>query len=167
MCKKTSLLLFVLFISVGANADDGVLASYGGNLICTKETRIVLKKERLTFTQKGGSMLVDIVFELYNPDSTRNELVGFVTPPCVGVGIDEEKATPNITDFTVELNGEKLDYKISRVDSTEFINVVQDHLESFVYCFNATFKKGVTIIKHTYTLFPSGDSSGIYPINTG
>ncbi len=159
---KLITLLFATFISVIALADDGVLSSHGGNLICTQETRIILKKERLTFTQIKDSMRIDIIFEFFNPDSTRKELVGFVTPPCYGVGIDEEKAIPNISNFTVELNEKKLNYKLDKVISTDFKNVIHDSEESFVYYFNATFKKGLNIIKHSYNLSPSFISDGSY-----
>lgn len=176
MLNKISFSFIAMFICFVTLADDSFLSSYGGNLICAKETRIVLKKEKLSFTQVGNDMLVDIFFEFYNPDGIRKELVGFVTPPIGGVGVDEEDTLhpplPNISDFTVEVNGNKLNYKVSPITSTEFKNVITSQQEeSFVYYFETTFKTGINIIKHTYKMGVSGWSDGSlqykYKLTTG
>lgn len=174
---KKYLLIFAILIniSISSYSNDGIINSYGGNIVSLKETKIELKKERLSFTKKGNEMFVEVYFEFFNPDGKRQEQVGFFTPPALKPGEDKAKAHSNISEFTVLVNGEKLDYKVAPIKDTEFMTLFERvPRESFVYYFNTTFKKGLNTIKHTYKFkasFSTGGVSGTtsydYKLTTG
>ena len=83
----------------------------------------------------------------------------------------------NIHDFTVTINGQRLDYQVSHVENSEnyYHRGKFDELSKqrelelgremefsegipylFVYHFNATFKKGLNVVEHTYAFEESG-----------
>ena len=155
-------------------ADDTAVNSFGGNLICEKETRISLKKETLIFTQLENSMRVDVYFEFYNPDDARDLKVGFVTP---GISAPElpEGGNPNLENFIAIVNDEIVKFNISKLENTDFKVTKQDYFNyDYIYYFDVRFKKGINTIKHSYNYGPiisTGGSLGtldyFYKLTTG
>ena len=102
-------------------ANDGVYYVCGNHLIPITETDISVRKEVLTITRTGSQCLVDVYYEFFNPASAKTLLVGFEAAdpyPCYDPDV-YEKAYPNhpyIYDFTVEMNGNRLDYEVAHVD---------------------------------------------------
>ena len=133
-------------------ANDGAFYASGNTLIPMKETVIRLKKEVLDLTKgDDGFMHVNIYFEFFNPGEEKELIVGFVTPPATGDVTDEEIAHPQIKDFFVMVNNQLLGYKVTKMDSTGF--KLSDKLaegDDYVYYFTVRFKKGITVIRHSY-----------------
>ncbi|MBK8809782.1 MAG: YARHG domain-containing protein [Acidobacteria bacterium] len=151
--KAKLLTLIVLFVAVFAvRANDGVFYASGGTLVPLQETRIALRKEVLKFyVVDHGYARVEVDFEFYNPSAARTLTVGFVTPPSDGDFEESKTGHPFITEFTVDINGRTIPYRMKRLAQTSFkkgnINVSG---RDWVYYFQATFKKGVNRIRHTY-----------------
>ena len=175
--KKLFVSLLLALAFIGAKANDGVYYTSGNHLIPITETEISVKKEILDITRQNGQIQVHVYYEFINPGNEKTLLVGFEAMPPGGVWemTEEEyrKLTghPNIHDFTVTINGQRLDYQVSHVENREnyFHNGKFDELSKqrelelgremdysegipylFVYHFNATFKKGLNIVEHTY-----------------
>ena len=163
---------------IGAKANDGVYYTSGNQLIPITETEISVKKEILDITRQNRLIQVHVYYEFFNPGNEKTLLVGFeAMPPGGAWDITEEEYKqltdhPNIHDFTVTINGERLNYQVAHVEENEgyFRNGKFDELSKkrelelgremdfsesipylFVYHFNATFKKGLNIVEHTYT----------------
>jgi YARHG domain len=148
---KKILFFLLLCFSHASFANDGSFYAVGNTLIPLKETVIRLKKEILSLSYEGGFMRVNIYFEFFNPAAEKELTVGFVTPPAAGDVTDEEEAHPQVKDFFVQVNDRLLAYKIARMNGTGF--KVSEELadgDDFVYYFNVKFKKGITIIRHSY-----------------
>lgn len=169
-------LLLILVFSFPIFANDGVFYAEGNTLIPLQETQIELKKEILKFYVVDHNFAkVDVYFEFYNPANTKTVTVGFVTPPADGDVTEEEAEKPFISNFTANVNGKILPYKIKRLKETTF-NLETKEDESpkddyFVYHFPVTFKKGLNIIRHTYR-YRGGESVELdrdfdYQITTG
>ena len=159
---------------VSALANDGTFSASGNQLIPVKETEVSVKKEILKLTRKGSEMIVDVYYEFYNPTSSpKTLLVGFEAPsPDNPDYVDEKliyKQQPYISGFNVIMNGKKLKYDVAIVPldesfkdgkpnalSAEKINqlkAVEDpeyYDFNYVYYFDAVFKPGVNVVKHTY-----------------
>lgn len=175
--RKVLITILIQLISLSLIANDGIINSYGGNLFVAKETRIELKKERLSFKEIDGKMFVEVYFEFYNPDDQRIENVGFITPPSTTPDdiVSETIRHPNLSKFTVIVNGENLDYKVSKIMDTEFKSVFERPAhDAFVYYFKTIFRKGINIIKHSYYFEPSFTTGGVsghyfydYKLTTG
>lgn len=176
--KKTIIFLLMLLPIVGAKANDGVYFTSGNQLIPITETEISVKKEVLEITRQDRMIHVHVYYEFFNPGNEKTLLVGFeAMPPGGAWDISEEeykKLTdhPYIHDFTVYINGQRLTYQVSHVEGGEsgyYHNGKFDELSKqrelelgreldysetipylFVYHFNATFKKGLNIVEHTY-----------------
>jgi hypothetical protein len=166
-------IIFCLLLSVNLLANDGVFYAQGNTLIPLQETQIQLKKEVLKFFVVDYSDLkVEIDFEFFNPSKAKTVTVGFVTPPAEGDISDQEAKHPFIKNFTVNVNGKVLPFKIKRMSQTSF-KMGDSEVEGndFVYYFPVTFKKGLNKIRHTYRY---RGSSGVelsrafdYQITTG
>lgn len=188
--KKTLILLMMVLSFIGAKANDGVYYTSGNQLIPITETEISVKKEVLDITRRDHMIHVHVYYEFFNPGNEKTLLVGFeAMPPSGAWDISEEeykKLTdhPYIHDFTVYINGERLNYQVSHVenndtkyyqngkfkelskqrelelgremDFSEFIPYL------FVYHFNATFKKGLNIVEHTYVFDESSNVAAEY-----
>lgn len=144
--------LCLFFIPLFLQANDGVFYAAGGTLFPIEETRIEMRKERLSLRKDGDYMVVDVYFEFYNPDEARSLTVGFVTPPAMGNVEEEKKGHPFVSDFSVVLNGETLDYEVAKMDNTDF-QLSDESLANgwdFVYHFKTTFKKGINKVRHRY-----------------
>jgi len=133
-------------------ANDGVFYAYGNNLIPLQETSVSLKKELLIFKVKDfDQLLIEVNFEFYNPGKEKKLLVGFVSPPASGDISELEEKHPQIDNFTVFVNGNKLIYKIKRFDETSFKTDMEIDARDFVYFFEVSFKSGLNKVKHTYS----------------
>ena len=176
--KKAVILLAWVLSFIGAKANDGVYFTSGNQLIPITETEISVKKEVLDITRQNQKIQVHVYYEFFNPGNEKTLLVGFeALPPGGAWDITEEeykKLTdhPYIQDFTVFINGQRLNYQVSHVENGEvyYHNGKFDELSKqrelelgresdfseginylFVYHFDATFKKGLNIVEHTYT----------------
>ncbi len=153
-------------------ANDGSFFASGNNLIPLQETSISLKKEVLKFyIHEFGWMKVDIYFEFYNPGEAKTLTVGFLTPPADGDVTEKEQNHPSIKNFIVFMNNDSLDFKIKKLKQTSFVSTIKMNGDDFVYYFEAHFKKGLNIIKHSY-IYKGGSSVELqrdfdYQITTG
>ena len=150
-------------------ANDGTFTINGNQLIPITETDISIKKEILTINRISNTDKVDVIvyYEFYNPGESKKLLVGFEADfPSGDVDIDDitPKAHPYMSNFTVDINNKLLPYKIACVnDSLYYKNGQMMAITSFetdvyyesgikyVYYFEADFKSGLNIVKHTYT----------------
>lgn len=176
MKKILPLIVFSFFLTFQIFANDGVFYAQGDTLFPLQETQIELKKEILKFYVVDHNYAkVDVYFEFYNPGASKTVTVGFVTPPAEGDVSDEESNKQFITNFTVNVNGKIIPYKIKRLKETTFKLEQKEEEASkddyFVYYFPVTFKKGLNIIRHTYR-YQGGESTELdrdfeYQITTG
>ena len=177
MKKLVFICLFLLAI-VGAKANDAVFYATGNQLVPINETEISVKKEILDITRENKEIHVHVYYEFFNPGNEKTLLVGFEAMPPGGVWETTEEEYkkytdhPYIHDFTVTINGQRLNYQVAHVvsEGNYFQNGKIDALSRqqelqmrrereyfdgipylFVYHFNATFKKGLNIVEHTYT----------------
>lgn len=178
--KKLYLILILLqMISLGAIANDSSFQASGGQLVPVTETDVSVKKEILKLRRNGRLMLVDVYYEFYNPTSDYKKLiVGFVTPPPSGDFYisgerDIYKEQPSIYNFSVRVNGEHLKYNVSLLSYETGKELTQEQILQmkrrdergegsddiefeYVYYFNAVFKPGMNIVRHTYQYEGSG-----------
>jgi hypothetical protein len=149
---KYSFVLFLALLQYAGYGNDGSFYASGNTLIPLKENVVQLKKEVLNLTRQVNNMQVDIYFEFFNPGEEKELLVGFVTPPASGdISEGVEDAHPQITGFSVMVNNNLLPYKITRMQKSGF-KIGKDLAEGddFVYHFTVKFKKGTTIVRHSY-----------------
>jgi hypothetical protein len=152
--KKNTIVLLVLLVLISdLRADDGVFFAGGNTLVPLEETTIELKKEILILNKNSEySINVGIYFEFFNPGVEVEKLVGFVTPPADGPLDESEKVHPHIMNFMVEVNNQPLEYKIDRMENTGFQFVAESPGGvDFIYYFKVRFKKGLNIIRHSYS----------------
>lgn len=181
--KKITLLLCAIVMSIASLANDGVYYASGNQLIPITETEIKVQKEYLSITRQENKLLIHVYYEFFNPGEEKTLLVGFEAMSPGGAWDIEEadfkKLTthPYIHDFTVTINEQDVPYQVSHVDNSDGnyytngkFNEMNDQRalqlaqESyfmeipylFVYHFNATFKKGLNFVEHTYTFDESG-----------
>jgi hypothetical protein len=170
------LFLFLLISFYGVIANDGIVNSYGGNLFISKESNIKIKKEYLEFTQVENGMMVTVSFVFYNPGKARTDTVGFVTPSFYEPGMDEKDEHPNISEFTVVINGKPSVFKTSRLlDEVGILSeITSENYGNFVYYFVVNFLPGENTVEHTYLFKPSISAVGLegytyynYKLTTG
>lgn len=166
--KKIRLMFFIsLFLAFSnhISANDGGFYAKGNTLFPLKNTNIELKKEVLYLTLDNASLRVNINFTFYNPSDEQTIIVGFVTPPGSGAGFEEEQTHPQIKDFIVYVNNELVEFKITSIDSTDFILSNKEDFKGndFIYYFPVSFRKGINTIQHSYRYM---GSFSILPINT-
>lgn len=129
-----------------------------------------MKKEILTLKKIRNQFIeVTVYYEFYNPKEEKNITVGFEAFSPYGDVDDTPKngLQPYMHDFTVELNGRILTYEVAYVSDALYakngiikgksLNEIKKNMGDtndpdffYVYHFNAKFKKGLNIIKHTY-----------------
>lgn len=174
-----------MLLSINMKANDGGYYGSGNQLIPIIESDISVKKEILSIirnTQNDRLVNVSVYYEFYNPGKSKTLTVGFEANSPYG---DAEIASKNgeqpyISDFSVLVNNQQLPYEVAIVkDSVYYKNGVfnvltkkemDDDIEEcgecsdffYVYHFDATFKPGLNIIKHTYTYELSGSVDNIY-----
>lgn len=168
--KSFATVLLLSILNTFCLANDGSFYASGNQLIPVSETDVSIKKEILTLKKiKDQWIEVTVYYEFYNPKDDKEITVGFeaFSPQGDVDGTPKNGLHPYMTDFTVQLNGQVLKYKVAYVkDSTyarngiirskklpEVISSISDenYVDFFyVYYFKAKFKKGLNIIKHTY-----------------
>lgn len=161
---KNSILTLLAILSINIYANDGAFYFKGNQLVPTSETDITVRKEILTLKKIRNQFIeVTVYYEFYNTGDEKEIIVGFEAfqPEGDVDGRSKNGKHPYMRDFTVELNKDILSYQVAYVeDSTYAKNGVikgkkfSDFSSTFdffyVYHFNAKFKKGLNIIKHTY-----------------
>lgn len=171
MINRTSVFTATLLISniFSAHANDGAFFARGNQLIPINDKDISIKKEILSITQKDGEMLINVYYEFYNPGASKEVLVGFeASSPDGDVdGTPINGQHPYMYDFTVAVNDQPLPYEVAIVEQEAYIkrgmpntlseteiNARMENINevgfNYVYHFNAIFKKGLNVIKHTY-----------------
>lgn len=163
--KKAMSVLFILCMTLSVFGNDGVYNTRGGVIYPTKESKISLENEILSFTVRDNVCRVDISFEFNNPESVERKLmIGFQAPTAVGDMSDEIRNTNQITDFKILSNGQTLPFKVkvaegedSELKEPKEIHFSQLKQGVFVYLFELSFKPGLNKINHSYT-FPASSN---------
>lgn len=116
------MMLLVAAMTLAARSNDGVFYVNGNHLVPVQETDIALTREVLTISlEDDGYARVDVQYELNNGGREKTVTMGFEA----GAPYNDEAAFspqgihPYISDFTVEMNGEKLAY-MNAVVKTEY-----------------------------------------------
>ena len=153
-------------------ANDATFRVRGNQLIPMYETDISVKKEILTIRRiNKGQAEVNVYYEFYNPKGDKELEVGFeALSPYNADNKPVDGRHPYITHFSVSMNGESVSYKVSIVDDSLYykngkykslshedvlkeIDRDEENIGFFyVYHFRVLYKKGINIIKHTYTV---------------
>ncbi|MFT6244744.1 MAG: hypothetical protein ACJA0U_001028 [Salibacteraceae bacterium] len=173
--QKSLIILIILFSSLLATANDGAFFAKGNQLIPISESDISVKKEILTLKKIGHDYIeVNVYYEFFNPNDAKDLIVGFeaFSPSGDVNGAPKNGNHPYMNDFTVDMNGKLLKYQIAYVEDSLYLKdnkvagVDLDKFEGqkegnyidfyYVYYFNAHFKKGLNIVKHTYKYDLSG-----------
>ncbi|MEM7163678.1 MAG: YARHG domain-containing protein [Bacteroidota bacterium] len=156
------LALLGLLLSLASFANDGVYLTNGSLIYPTKETKIALDKEVLSFTIKDERAYVDIQFEFNNPENVARKLmVGFQAPTAGGDVSDDVSNSNQIDDFTIIQNGRILPYEVKAAlcEDCELKEPEEFHFSQFengifVFLFEMTFEPGLNRITHSYS-FPA------------
>jgi hypothetical protein len=173
--KKATFTFIIIFLQLTCLANDGAFFAKGNQLIPINESEISVKKEILTLQKIRHDFIeVTVYYEFFNPNDDKIVIVGFEAFSPLGDvnGAPKNGLHPYMNDFTVEMNDTILKYDVSYVKDSLYNN--SGRIESidlntfegethgnyvdfyYVYHFNATFKKGINIIKHTYKYDLSG-----------
>lgn len=174
-----SIILMLIHYSILAN--DGVFYAKGNQLIPIQETDITIKKEILSIKKVSNQFIeVTVYYEFFNPNKEKNLTVGFeaFSPSGDVDGAPKNGRHPYIRDFTVEFNNSILKYDVAYVaDSLFKKNGMLKSLDLatfqgeksgnyvdfyYVYHFDAKFKPGKNIVKHTYNFDLSGTTENQY-----
>ena len=174
-------IIFLLLSPLSLCANDASFHMSGNQLVPVMETDIAVTKEILTIKRTSSDRLtVTVYYEFFNPKNTKNLIVGFEasSPDRGKEGVSPAKDWhPYIKDFTVEMNNIHLPHqitlvhdslymdgsKISSLTTEEAIATEKEYTDSddqtrfnYVYYFDAKFKAGKNILKHTYTFELTG-----------
>ncbi|MFM7022268.1 MAG: YARHG domain-containing protein [Flavobacteriales bacterium] len=168
--KLFSIPLLSILISTTVFANDGAYFASGNQLIPISETKVSVKKEILTIRKVKNELIEVIVYyEFFNPEDEKTITVGFEAFSPYG-DVDGHPANgrhPYMYNFTVLNNDKILPYKVAYVQDTAYrkdksiqsksLKEITEGIQAenyvsfdYVYYFDATFKKGLNIIKHTY-----------------
>lgn len=148
-------LLFISAFSTSSFANDGVVYSCGNQLIPLQETDIAVQKEILEITLTDNNIAkVDVMYTFYNNGEGKTVLMGFESQPLRWDHVEYQPTgiDLHIKDFTVEMNGERLNVKNGVMHGADFN--ANDEIKvdyTYVYSFQASFKKGANIVHHTYS----------------
>ncbi|GGD36366.1 hypothetical protein GCM10011343_27790 [Flavobacterium orientale] len=159
----TTILTLILTISVYGN--DGVYLTRGGVIYPTKESKISLDREVLSFSVQDKICRVDILFEFNNPENVERKLmIGFQAPTAVGDVSENSSNTNQIADFIILANGQILPYQLKAAECEDCelkepkdFQFSQFEQGVFVYLFELTFKPGLNKINHSYS-FPASSN---------
>jgi hypothetical protein len=163
-------LIFSILLSFKVLCNDSAYYGSGNHLIPIIETDVSVKKEILLVKKVGKSHFeVSVYYEFFNPGKEKAFKVGFeATSPFGDVTIEPiNGGHPYIKDFSIDFNGEKLNYEVAIItDSIGILNgkINKTNLKSlidpesgefvgfsYIYHFDARFKRGINIVKHTYS----------------
>ena len=189
---KREIALSFLLLTLTASANDGVYYTSGNQLVPLQETTIRVDKEVLTISLTDeGYASVDVYYEFFNPENKDKVLLmGFEADPSYNDDylFHADGIHPHILDFSVEVNGQRMEYKnaVSQtIETGEFAPldtsqwVIEDEPEvwihrkgneeesiryAYVYYFNATFHPGMNKVHHTYRYTESMSVSQIFEI---
>jgi hypothetical protein len=171
--------LVLCFLTLAAQANDGVYFVNGNQLVPIHETNISISREVLTISiSDDGYASVDVQYEFKNNGPAKTVDMGFEAnaPYNASTALDPKGKHPYISDFTVTMNGQKLPYRNAVVIAKEGgnsdfrpINLKQwtvaedidDHLLryehtdsiapfAYAYYFSAPFHAGINKVHHTY-----------------
>lgn len=167
--------LLLVLINYSVFANDGAFFAKGNHLIPINETDISVRKEILTLKKIRNKFIeVTVYYEFFNPNEDKKITVGFeaFSPSGDVDGTPKNGHHPYMRDFTVELNNSILKYNVAYVSDSLYnktgkikslnepnrnditnVNAVDFY---YVYYFEANFKKGINIVKHTYNYDLSG-----------
>ena len=143
--------LIVLILIISSNlsfADDMVFLGSGDQLFPVYDSSIVIKKEKLIIRKdtETGDIHIDIYFEMYNTGKAKNVVLGFIPPPFT--------STSGISEFKVNVNGDAKEYAETYfADTSEVIfekTVEELKNRTFKFTFDANFRHGRNIIRHSY-----------------
>ncbi len=177
-------ILILLTIAIGSTALWGQSAATygrGSQLIPLDKTDVTLQKEILTFTQTNGLLGMDTYYEFFNPGEEQSVMIAFETDATGGAAEAPEYSpnNPLVHDLKIEMNGSPVSCSVSIVPSENYYKdgvfqiLSKDEIESqneqfidewevdyiYVYAFRVTFKKGLNVIKHSYSLGWSYDDT--------
>lgn len=180
MKKHVSLCLAYIF-AMWIYANDATFHMSGNHLIPVMESDISVKKEVLSIKRISEDELkVDVYYEFYNPKQAKKIIVGFeaASPERGKKGVDPKYDWhPYMSNFTVSMNGNKLPYKVTLVADSlytrnneivsltkhEAVEVENQEVMSdadtrfnYVYYFDANFKAGLNVVKHSYNIKLTG-----------
>lgn len=164
-------------------ANDGVYYGSGNALIPINEKTIKVQKEILNIKKVGDEFHLTVYYEFNNPGVAKKVLVGFeANCPYGDVSFDAIKSVqhPFMKDFTVNMNGKILPFKVAKVhDSLYFkngklIEMSKEELNQYadveyydffyVYHFEAEFQTGINKVIHTYKLKASSNVMDVYEL---
>ena len=171
--KRLYFVVALMLLAVGAYGNDGSFTVSGNQLIPVEETDISVKKEVLTINRSAANphqAEISVYYEFYNPGAAKTITVGFeadMPDDYIYGDMPVSYQQPYIHYFTVDMNGQNLPYQVAVVsDSVYYQNgqlkaltekQVKEQWDKngenfrYVYHFQADFKRGLNIIKHTYT----------------
>ncbi|NLV52815.1 MAG: YARHG domain-containing protein [Bacteroidales bacterium] len=117
----TSALLWLL--AIAASANDGVFYVNGSQIVPINETDVAVTKEVLTITLDNSDYArVDVLYEFTNTGADKVVDMGFEASapytPGESNSYKKDFKHPYIYDFTVTMNGSKLDYKNYLMEQT-------------------------------------------------
>jgi len=166
--KKILLLFTICSLCQYINANDSSFYLKGNQLIPLIETDISVQKEILTLKKIRNQFIeVTVYYEFYNSGAEKEIIVGFEAFQPDG-DVDPRPKNgehPHMRDFTVNLNNRILPYQVAHVENRTYVEngiIIEKSLEEYdldewqyfdflyVYHFDAVFKEGLNIIKHTY-----------------
>ena len=172
---KHIFLILLMLSGYSAFANDGAFFAKGNQQIPINETDITVKKEILTLKKIRNQFIeVTVYYEFFNPKEDKKITVGFeaFSPEGDVDGAPKNGKHPYMRDFTVELNHSILKYDVAYVSDSLYNkngtiksldlakfdgNKSGNYVDFFyVYHFEANFKKGINIVKHTYNYDLSG-----------
>lgn len=165
--KRTVITAIAVFFTLSIFGNDGSYLSSGGVIYPTKESKISLEREILSFSVKDKICRVDILFEFNNPENVdRKMLVGFQAPTPSGGVSDDVANTNQISDFKIISKEQILPYtiKAAECENCELKDMRDFNFTNFdggvfVYLFEITFKPGINKVNHSYSFPASGDVS--------
>lgn len=168
---KKYIIVYLFFLtSHNSFANDGAFFAKGNQLIPIIETDISVKKEILSIKKIRNQFIeVTVYYEFFNPKDDKKITVGFeaFSPEGDADGTPKNGKHPYMRDFTVEVNNSILKYNVAYVADSSYaksgkikslnLATINENLNIndvnfyYVYHFETHFKKGLNIIKHTYT----------------
>ena len=179
--KNLLFALTIVMVHLQALSNDGTFYAKGNQLIPIQETEISVKKEILSVKKIANKYFeITVYYEFFNPGNEKKITVGFeaFSPYGDTDGAPKNGEHPYMRDFTVNINNEIISYNVAIVPDTTFIKngkINQVKLSeidgetsgnavdfNYVYYFDVNFKKGINVIKHTYSFDISSSVDSFY-----